>query len=264
MPPSMASNDGNQIGLTEAESALLDLAADDRREVLSLSSKEELVLRLYDQIQELDLERAILEQDPEQPNTENAEEQLPTAERELLEARATYTVRRKAIESTLMTDPILKAVHLRAASPAERYLPSQGLDTFTRQSRLYVCFTGRALLPLVNRRDVLSLVYENLANTRSAALETLSNTEVENLRLIDKNRELASQLLELTAQETSWRDRVDDGALLARIEATEEEYKKTRAQRDTVKSVVSAMVVGSGVDWARDDRLRGLVLDELV
>jgi hypothetical protein len=147
--PSMASNDGSQyasvtVDLTEAESALLELAADDRREVLSLSSKEELLLRLYDQIQELDLERAILEQgmnfflffmlctielclylltraDPEEPSTEDAEEQLSAAERELLEARATYTVRKKAIESTLMTDPILKAVHLRAASPAERY-----------------------------------------------------------------------------------------------------------------------------------------------
>lgn len=63
----MASNDkdqnaSNTLGLTEAETALLDLAADDRREVLSLSSKEELLLQLYDQIQELELERAILEQ----------------------------------------------------------------------------------------------------------------------------------------------------------------------------------------------------------
>lgn len=63
----MASNDrdqyaSNTLGLTEAETALLDLAADDRREVLSLSSKEELLLQLYEQIQELELELAILEQ----------------------------------------------------------------------------------------------------------------------------------------------------------------------------------------------------------
>lgn len=47
------------------------------------------------------------------------------------------------------------------------------------------------------------------------------------------------------------------------MEDIEQEYKKTRAQRDTIKSVISALVVGSGVDWARDDRLRNLVLDEL-
>lgn len=128
----------NTLGLTEAETALLDLAADDRREVLSVSSKEELLLQLYDQIQELELERAILEQgilfpsyysssmlmtreDAEETIAQDVEEQLSVAERELLEARATFTVRRKATESILMTDPILKAVHLKAASPAERY-----------------------------------------------------------------------------------------------------------------------------------------------
>ena len=124
-------------------------------------------------------------------------------------------------------------------------------------------FIYRALLPLVNRRDVLSLVYENLANTRTATVEALSNAEVENLRLMEQNKGLASELLELTAQETSWRDRVDDEAVIAQMEDIEQEYKKTRAQRDTIKSVISALVVGSGVDWARDDRLRNLVLDEL-
>lgn len=60
-------------------------------------------------------------EDPEETTTEDAEEQLPVAERELLEARATFTVRRKATESILMTDPILKVMHSKAASPAERY-----------------------------------------------------------------------------------------------------------------------------------------------
>jgi hypothetical protein len=49
-------------------------------------------------------------------------EELRAAERALLEARATYTVRRKAVETVLMTDPILKAVHRKATSPAERFV----------------------------------------------------------------------------------------------------------------------------------------------
>ena len=53
------------------------------------------------------------------------EVQLAAAERELLEARATYTVRRKAVEAVLMTDPTLKAVHLKATSPPERYVPGR-------------------------------------------------------------------------------------------------------------------------------------------
>lgn len=52
-------------------------------------------------------------------STNNAEE-LVTAERELLDARATYTVRKKAVNTVLITDPILKAVHLKGATPAER------------------------------------------------------------------------------------------------------------------------------------------------
>jgi hypothetical protein len=51
---------------------------------------------------------------------EDIDEQLRIAERELLEAKATYTVRRKAIETVLMSDPTLKAVHLKASSPANR------------------------------------------------------------------------------------------------------------------------------------------------
>lgn len=60
------------------------------------------------------------ESDAEPPSNNEIEEQLATAERELLEARATYTVRRKAAQTVLMTDPILKAVHLKATIPPER------------------------------------------------------------------------------------------------------------------------------------------------
>lgn len=58
----MASNDSHALGLTTAERALLDLAADDRRDTVSLAPQEELLLQLYNNIQELELERAILEQ----------------------------------------------------------------------------------------------------------------------------------------------------------------------------------------------------------
>lgn len=56
----------------------------------------------------------------EPSDDEDVEQQIAIAERELLEARATYSVRKKAVETVLMTDPSLKAVHLKAVSPAER------------------------------------------------------------------------------------------------------------------------------------------------
>ncbi|KAL2222861.1 centromere protein H (CENP-H)-domain-containing protein [Thermoascus aurantiacus ATCC 26904] len=229
-----------QPQLEPDEIALLDLAADDgRRDMLSLSDKEALILRLYDQIQELDLEKALLEQELEEPSGDNIDEQLAVAERELLEARATYTVRRKAVESVLMTDPSLKAIHLKAASPAER-----------------------ALVPLINRRDLLSLIQENLATAHAATLEALSNAEVENMRVNKKNQELARTLLDLTSHDSRWKERIEDEGLKAQLEELEAEHKKRRARWETIKSIASAAVVGSGVDWARDDRLRELVLDE--
>lgn len=69
-------------------------------------------------------EKAIAEQvlpDVEEASDDDdVEQQIAIAERELLEARATYSVRKKAVEAVLMTDPSLKAVHLKAVSPAER------------------------------------------------------------------------------------------------------------------------------------------------
>lgn len=138
--------------LRPGEVTLLEYAADDTRDVLSLSDKEALLLQLAHQTQEQRLEKALLEQgtprvgtfcfflyllllfplfasalvsdispEPESLSGDNVEEALVVAEREFLEARATYTVRRKATRTILMTDPILKAVHLKASTPSERY-----------------------------------------------------------------------------------------------------------------------------------------------
>lgn len=135
--------------LLPAEVTLLDYAADDSRDVMTLSDKEALVLQLANQIHEQQLEKALLEQgtvyrtgkflccffifeslfpltdpliEPESLSGDDAEEQLAMAEREFMEARATYTVRRKATRTILMTDPILKAVHLKATTPPERFV----------------------------------------------------------------------------------------------------------------------------------------------
>lgn len=57
------------------------------------------------------------------------DEQLAIAERELLEARATYTIKKKATRTVLMTDPILKAVHRKANTPLERFVVRALKDT---------------------------------------------------------------------------------------------------------------------------------------
>ncbi|KAL4906285.1 hypothetical protein BDW74DRAFT_140623 [Aspergillus multicolor] len=225
-----------QLGAGEV--TLLDLAADDPRDTVSFSDKEASIIQLYHQIQEHELEKALLEQDLEPVSISNAEE-LAAAERELLDARATYTVRKKAVSTVLITDPILKAVHLKGISPAER-----------------------ALFRLVNRRDILSLVQENLTEARASIMKKLSNLEVENLQLHRENQQLVRELLELTEDDDSWMEQLDDPELKQQLVQLEEEHKKSKARWEVMKSVASAIVVGSGVNWAEDEDLTALVLDE--
>ncbi|KAJ5239514.1 hypothetical protein N7468_004133 [Penicillium chermesinum] len=235
----MAPKHGQWAHLRPEEVTLLDYAADDSRDIITLSDKEKLVLQLANQIQEQRLEKALLKQEPESLSGDNVEEALATAERELLEARATHTVRRKAARMVLMTDPILKAVHLKSTIPPEK-----------------------SLLRLVNRRDVLALAQENLASAHSAVLEQLSHAEVENIQINQENQKLVSELLELTKEDSSWRDRLQDAQLASQLDELEAELKTSQAKWDTMKSIASAMVVGSGLDWADNDTLRALVLDE--
>ncbi|KAJ5760713.1 hypothetical protein N7520_007869 [Penicillium odoratum] len=235
----MATKHGQWPHLRAGELTLLDYAADDTRDVVMLSDKEALVLQLAEQIQEQQLEKALLEQELESLSGDNVEEELAIAEREFLEARATYTVRRKAARTILMTDPILKAVHLKATNPVEK-----------------------ALFRLVNRRDELALAYENLASVHNAVLKQLANTKIENLQINRENQELVSQLLELTKQNSSWRERLQDAKLASQLDELEAELRTSKAKWETMKSIASAMVVGSGLNWAEDDDLQALVLDE--
>ncbi|KAJ5648205.1 hypothetical protein N7490_004577 [Penicillium lividum] len=235
----MATKHGQWPHLRSGELTLLDYAADDTRDVVTLSDKEALVLQLAEQIQEQQLEKALLEQELESLSGDNVEEELAIAEREFLEARATYSVRRKAARTILMTDPILKAVHLKATNPVEK-----------------------ALFRLVNRRDELALAYENLASVHNDVLKQLANTKVENLQINRENQELVSQLLELTKQDSSWRERLQDAKLASQLDELEAELRTSKAKWETMKSIASAMVVGSGLNWAEDDDLQTLVLDE--
>ena len=120
----------------------------------------------------------------------------------------------------------------------------------------------RALLRLINRRDVLSLAHENLHTAHSATVRQLSNLEVENRQIHEKNRELVRQLLDLTGPDGSWRDQLEDQDLIAQLNALDADQQKSQARWDAMKNIASAVVVGSGVNGAEDEKLSALVLDE--
>ena len=109
---------------------------------------------------------------------------------------------------------------------------------------------------------MLSLAHENLHTAHSATVRQLSSLEVENRQIHEKNRELVRQLLDLTGPDGSWRDQLEDQDLIAQLNALDADQQKSQARWDAMKNISSAMVVGSGVNWAEDEKLSALVLDE--
>lgn len=122
---------------------------------------------------------------------------------------------------------------------------------------------SRTLLRLVNRRDVLSFAYENLTASRNLTRKTLSDLELENVQINQENQELVRQLLDLAGEDDSWRNELEDAGLKAQLAELEADQKKRRAKWDTMKNIASAVVVGSGVNWAENEALSNLVLDEM-
>lgn len=110
---------------------------------------------------------------------------------------------------------------------------------------------------------MLSFAHENLTASHNSTQKTLSNLELENLRINRKNQELVRQLLELTGEDASWKEELDDPNLKTQLEELETERKKNRADWEVMKNIASAVVVSSGVNWAEDETLSDLVLDEM-
>lgn len=98
-----------------------------KSEVSLLNEKEENLLRLYDRLEEVCLERRILEAEVAGIGIEGddgdgelpIEERLRVTEEKLLESRAKAEMKRKVVEMALATQPVLKAVHLSSRSTAK-------------------------------------------------------------------------------------------------------------------------------------------------
>lgn len=80
--------------------------------------------------------------------------------------------------------------------------------------------------------------------------------------MIRQNVQLTSTLFEL-AEEVKQKQasRLDDEETQDEIRRLEEAMKTSRRRWRVMKGVASGVVAGSGVDWARDEKLRNVVLD---
>ncbi|KAL3420792.1 hypothetical protein PVAG01_07237 [Phlyctema vagabunda] len=206
---------------------------------------EKRVLELYDRLEELKLERAFLEAQGAlsrdiQPH-EASEQDIKRAQSELLEIKAKHSLRANVIESVIAANPILNAIH---AGPNA---------TMAEQD----------LLPLIEQRDALSLSLTELTSKLQAAQQELIKVKSDNIMIARQNAELAAKMIALAQDANTQKiEEIEDLKTRQEIEDLEQEVKSSRQKLRIMKETTSAIVVGSGVDWARDPKLLEIVLDD--
>lgn len=93
-------------------------------------------------------------------------------------------------------------------------------------------------------------------------MEKLTKVEAEHILVARKNAELAKKMIALASEADSQKDDIKDPEVRAQLDELEEAVKVSRQRWRIMKGTASAVVAGSGVDWARNPTLRELVLDD--
>ncbi|KAF1959933.1 hypothetical protein CC80DRAFT_440129 [Byssothecium circinans] len=217
-------------------------------DAFAFSDLERRALELCDQLQELELQRSLIEAqesahvpDVSALSDDVLQEHLITAQREAMDSKAKFEIRNRISHNVLIMDPVLKAVH-------------GGEDSD---------FAEKRILPLITENDTVSMVHGSLSSKLTSTAHALSLAERSNIAANQKNRELSQTLLELAeemkAQST---EDIEDPRLRSQVKAVEKELKESRRRMRTLKGIISAMIVGSGINWAADEVLRELVMDD--
>ncbi|EDU51502.1 CENP-H domain containing protein [Pyrenophora tritici-repentis] len=205
-------------------------------DAFAFSETEELALQLYDQLRELELQQSLI-----QAQQAGMSHPAASLQHEAMEAKAEYDIRNKITDNVLVMDPVLKAVHGGEQTP----------------------FGEKRILPLIAENDTVSMVHGLETSKLAAVTRTLSVAEQGNIAAKQKNRELAQTMLALAEEmkKQSAQD-IQDAQLRQRVDAVEKEVKESRRRVSTLKGILSAMVVGSGINWAADEALTELVMDD--
>ncbi|KAI6770059.1 hypothetical protein HG530_004688 [Fusarium avenaceum] len=210
---------------------------------LPISEDEERILALYDRMQELRLEIAIINaQQSHQPGeaVSFTEEETQKAQTDLQETRAKYVLRNDVTEAVLTANPILKAVH-----------SGTGVTSIERE-----------LLPYIERRDDASITVAKQAAETNKKWKALTTTQSDTLRKSRQNVSSAAELFDL-AEQARLKKMIPpgDSKMVQEQEKLETGVKASKQRWRVMKGVAAGIIVGSGVDWVQDDELRDVVLD---
>ncbi|KAL2873624.1 hypothetical protein SGCOL_011181 [Colletotrichum sp. CLE4] len=210
---------------------------------LLLSKDEQRVLALYDELRDLEIKVALVKAQKSHVSdstTPSTEENVGKAQQDASTARAGWLLRNNITDSVMTANPMLKAVHGSTQSTP--------IET--------------DLLPHIHSRDNVSVALANESNDIRSLVNQLTEVEAESLRVGRKNVELTAEILKLTKDAEKRRaGEADDPAVQAEMARLQADLKASRQRWKVMKGTASAVVVGSGVDWSRDEALQDVVLD---
>ncbi|PQE25802.1 Centromere Cenp-H protein [Rutstroemia sp. NJR-2017a BBW] len=221
-----------------------------------LTDQEQRILDMYDKLEELQFEVALLKAQAvlsaqEQPEVSQGD--IEEAQKDLLQAKASYSLRGKIIENAVIANPILKAVHAGNNASIIEHL---------HRYKLYA-HSCRDLLPLIQQRDTASEKLAQLSNSVYSARDEINKVSIEHIVLSRKNVELSNEMLSLADQaNANGKNDIKDPEVRAELDGLEAEMKTSKQRWRVMKNTASAVIVGSGVDWARDPKLLEIVLDD--
>ncbi|KAK3362828.1 centromere protein H (CENP-H)-domain-containing protein [Lasiosphaeria hispida] len=118
------------------------------------------------------------------------------------------------------------------------------------------------LLPYIQQREIAAVEAAMHSSNSQQARGRLAELEVETRQISHQNVDLAAEVLRL-AEKTHQNETatVDNERLKRETVSLEHELKTSRQRWKVMKGTASAIVAGSGIDWARNERLRDMVLD---
>lgn len=116
---------------------------------------------------------------------------------------------------------------------------------------------------MITENDTVSMVHGSLAAKVTSTQQAIGAAQQANIIANRKNKELSQTMLALAEEMKvqSVKD-IEDPKLRDQVSVVEKELNESRRRMKTLKGILSAMIVGSGINWAADHELTGLVLDD--
>lgn len=119
------------------------------------------------------------------------------------------------------------------------------------------------MLAAVHARDVLGMVQAATAARVDQVAGRARAAEHEAVALNEQNVALARLVVETAVRVREERtEDVQDERMRKRLEEVDVSIAEKRREWRLMKSLVAGIIVGSGVDWAADEKLVELVLDD--